>query len=89
MNVAEVFPSIPFCILTLSFFSSSRTMCIYFVKAAYNAAPGPDTQGECLLNCIPTSFLYLSYSFRFPNAGCLKGDHPGQLPREPRHMHKS
>ena len=74
MNIAEIFPSIPFCILTLSFFSSSRTMCIYFIKAAYDAAPGPDAQGECLLNYILTSFLYLSCSFSFSDMGCLKGN---------------
>ena len=59
-----------------------------FVKAAYNTTPGPDTQGKYLLSYIPTSFLYLSYPFRFSNAGCLNNNRPGQLPGEPRHVHR-
>ena len=36
-------------------------------------------------------FLPLSciYSFRLFNTGCLKGNHPGQLPRQPRHVRES
>ena len=35
---------------------------------------------------LPLSYIY---SFHLFNAGYLKGNHPGQLPRQPRHVRES
>ena len=62
-----------YCIYLCQFLYIEDDVYIFSSEAVYYAAPGPDTQSKCLLFCIPT-FLYLSYSFQFSNAGCLKGN---------------